>query len=145
MKTPEVDDQKKKRAKIKKYQILYFICWTLLWSIERGLEYWIVANEQTNEADPNNLLLIAICAANLAQLVLEMVLFIHLITVLCKMNKFLKSFEQLKISERELKVLHRSKAIFFCFTINLGLMMIIDSIYSIFSPYLWLSDILKPN
>ena len=98
MKTPEVDDQKKERAKIKKYQILYFICWTLLWYIERGLEYWIVANEQTNQADPNNLLLIAICAANLAQLVLEMVLFIYLITVLCKMNKFLKSFEQLKIS-----------------------------------------------
>ena len=89
--------------------------------------------------------MIAICAANIAQLVLEMFLFIHLILVLCKMNKFLKSFEKLKISEREIRVLHRSKAIFLCFTINLGLMMFIDSMYSIFSPYLWLNDILKPK
>lgn len=61
------------------------------------------------------------------------------------MNKFLKSFQKLKISEQELRVLHRSKAIFICFTVNLGLMMFIDSMYSIFSPFLWLNDILKPN
>jgi hypothetical protein len=48
MKTPEVNDQKKERAKIKKFQIWYFISWTFLWSVERALEYRIVKKEKNN-------------------------------------------------------------------------------------------------
>jgi hypothetical protein len=48
MKTPEVNDQKKERAKIKKFQIWYFISWTFLWSVERALEYRIVKKQKTN-------------------------------------------------------------------------------------------------
>ena len=78
-------------------------------------------------------------------LIMELALFIYLLVVLCKLNKFLKSFDHLRLGKNEIQIMQRSKGIFICFTINLGVMMIIDAAYSVFDPVVWLREILTPQ
>lgn len=124
--------------------IAYYLVWILFWFAQRILEILIINEEAQNpgsEVPPT--LKVSLMFFNIIQAVTELSLFVYLITVICKLNKFLKSFKSGQLREKERKVVKRSKQIFLTFTLNIGLIMIADSIYTILSPYLWIYEVLS--
>lgn len=72
---------------------------------------------------------------------MELALFVQLIRIICKLDKFLKSFERLELNKNERGLLVKTKRIFLSFIVNTGLMMGIDTMYSISAPYLWIINV----
>lgn len=95
------------------------------------IEVWIVDQQAKDPNYSNGDIETVLIICNFAQVLMTVVLFVYLICVLCKLDKFLKSFKEQQLTDDEKKVLKNSKNIFLAFIVNLGVMMVSDSLYSL--------------
>jgi hypothetical protein len=118
-----------------------------MWVTQRFCEFIIITKvEEASPVDPDNYnvpwaLKLTLFISNFAELGLEIVLYVQLIIVICNMNMFIKSFEQSNFNGDDFRLIKNSKNIFCLFTVNISIMMLTDSLFSLLTPYFWISDV----
>lgn len=88
------DEQMRSRQKVQTVSRLYYLVWGLLWIAQRLMEIWIVDQQTKDPNYSNRDIETVLVVCNFAQVLMEVVLFVYLICVLCKLDKFLKSFKE---------------------------------------------------
>ena len=72
---------------------------------------------------------------------MELALYVVFSRVLCILRKFLKSFDPEALPEYEQGLIMKSRKIFVVVSINIGILMFTNSMFSLLSPFLWIGDV----
>lgn len=72
---------------------------------------------------------------------MELALYCAFINVLCILRKFLNSFDEESMPEYEQGLIKKSRQLFIIVSINIGILMFTNSMFSLLSPFLWIGDV----
>ena len=139
-------EQKTERKRLKCITTSYCIVWLIVWFGQRTLEYLVIMRlQQSPDDDLPEALTYALFVVNFVELFMELALYGFFIQVLCVLRKFLTSFDTLTMPEYEQGLIKKSRSIFVVVSINIGILMFTNSMFSLISPFLWISDVFFSN
>ena len=88
---------------------------------------------------------VSLFVVNIIELLMELTLYGAFLQVLCVLRTFLQSFDEMTMPEIERESIKRSRRIFIVVSSNTVVLMFTNSMFSLLSPLLWISDVFFSN